>query len=246
MKMLTSIISFFKKLIFTNRCDVCGEVIEFNKSLCSQCNDLPTIKPPYCKYCGYSKEDCVCKQHKNEYKWVVAPFYYEKSIATSIHNFKNNDMPFLAKSLSLRMYNVVCDIYKDLDIDFITYVPFRRLHKIRRGYNQAELLALELSKIMGVPCVGLLKKVRYTGVQHKKSQSQRKADIFGAFDICDEYKNQLEGKTVLLVDDVKTTGSTLNECAKMLKIYSAKSVYCAVVAITKMDRKGNKNKSSKR
>lgn len=241
MKMFGNIADFFIKLIFTNRCEICGEVIEFNGTLCSQCKELPVIEPPYCEYCGYSKNDCVCKRNKNEYKQVVAPFYYEKSITQAVHNFKNREMLFISKSLSLKMYDVVCKNYGDIHFDFITYVPFRRWHRIKRGFNQAQLLAEELSKKMNVPCVCLLKKVRYTGVQHKKTQAQRKADIFGAFDVCDKYKNQLNDKTILLVDDVKTTGATLNECAKMLKIYSANAVYCSVAAITKMEKKSSKN-----
>lgn len=241
MKLFNGVKKFLSKLIFANRCEICGEVIEFNESLCTECKNLPVIKPPYCEYCGYSKEDCLCKKKKNEYKRIVAPFYYKDSVMRAIHNFKNREMPFLAKPLSRKMYDVICQSYDDIHFDYITYVPFRKLHRIKRGYNQAQLLAEELSKLMNVPCKCLLNKVRYTGVQHKKTQMQRKADIFGAFDVCDKYKNQLDGKTVLLVDDVKTTGATLDECAKMLKIYSASSVYCSVVAITKINKKSSKN-----
>lgn len=243
MKIFDSIIKFLSKLVFTNRCEICAEVIEFNDTLCEECRELPIIKPPYCEYCGYSKENCICKRKKNEYKMVAAPFYYENSIVRAIHNFKNREMPFLAKSLSQKMYEVVSQSYGDIHFDYITYVPFRTLHRIKRGYNQSQLLADELSKKMDVPCVCLLKKVRYTGVQHKKTSEQRKADIFGAFDVCDKYKNQLDGKIILLVDDVKTTGATLNECAKMLKIYSAKAVYCSVAAITKMDKDKKRSKN---
>lgn len=233
---------FFSNVFFTNRCELCGEVIEFNERRCQSCNKLTKIKPPYCEYCGYSKDDCVCKKHKNEYKQIVAPYYYENSVVSAVHNLKNRDMPFLAKGHAKQMADVILQTYGDVNFDYITFVPFRPLHKLKRGFNQAELLANELSKYINAPCVCLLKKVRYTGVQHKKTKQQRQAGVFGAFDVCKDYKNKLNGKTVLLVDDVKTTGSTLNECAKMLKIYSANAVYCASFALTRLDRKDKKKK----
>ena len=78
----------------------------------------------------------------------------------------------------------------------------------------------------------MLYKKRYTGVQHKKSATKRKADLFGAFDVREDFADAVEGKTILLIDDIKTTGATLNECAKMLKLYGAEEVDVCTFAIT--------------
>ena len=85
-----------------------------------------------------------------------------------------------------------------------------------------------------------LKKSRYTGVQHYKSFENRTAQIYGSYDVKDSAKSKIIDKNILLIDDVKTTGSTLNECAKMLKIYGAKSVHCATLALTKKEKTKSK------
>lgn len=239
MKELKQALYKISKALFPNRCSVCGEVIELDAQVCDKCIKLPVIEPPLCECCGSSKDDCTCKQHKNEFKQIVAPYYYTDSLVIAIHRFKNSEMPFLAKRLGADMAKCVVENYSDIDFDMITFVPLRHFHKCKRGYNQSELLADVVSDKIGVDVFDLLNKVRYTGVQHHKKAAQRAADVFGSYDVMDEYKNQLVGKTILLIDDVKTTGSTLNECAKMLKIYGAKDVYCAAVAVTK---KIDKNK----
>lgn len=232
MSVIKSALLALSKALFPNRCEICGEVIELDKSLCDNCESIQKIKQPLCEFCGCSEDDCNCKKHKNEYKRIVAPYYYRDSIVTAIHRFKNSDMPFLAKKLGNDMSECVKENYSDISFDMITFVPLRDFHERKRGYNQAEILASKVSQNSGVPVFSLLSKVRYTGVQHHKSARKRKADVFGAYDVCDEYKAELGDKTILLIDDVKTTGSTLNECAKMLKIYGAKAVYCVSAAIT--------------
>lgn len=237
MNELKNALKKLSKALFPNRCSVCGEVIELDSDICINCRELPLIKAPLCEYCGASKNDCVCRKHKNEFKQIVAPYYYTDSLVMAIHRFKNNDMPFLAKRLGTDMAECVIENYCDIVFDMITYVPLRSFHERKRGYNQSELLAEVLSDRINVNVYNLLIKVRYTGVQHHKKAVRRAADIFGSYDVAEEYKTQLNGKTILLIDDVKTTGSTLNECAKMLKIYGAKAVYCAAVAITKKNSK---------
>ena len=232
MSVFKSALDSFSKALFPNRCSLCGEVIELDETECEACKNLPTIKAPLCDYCGASKDECRCKEHKNEYKKIIAPYYYRDSLITAIHRFKNNDMPFLVNRLGADMYDCIKDNYSDISFDAITYIPLRDIHERKRGFNQSELLAENIGDKMNVPVLPLLDKVRYTGVQHHKSAQERKADVFGSYDVSDDYKRELSDKTILLIDDVKTTGSTLNECAKMLKIYGAEAVYCAVAAIT--------------
>lgn len=232
MNIFKSAVNSFSKALFPNRCQLCGEVIELGRTVCHSCENPPVIKPPLCEYCGASKADCFCKKHKNEYKRIVAPYYYKECIVTSVHRFKNSDMPFLVNRLGNDVYNCIKDNYSDIGFDAAAYVPLRDFHERVRGFNQSELLAEYVAEKMNITVLPLLVKVRYTGVQHRKTAAQRKADVFGSYDVADEYKTKLDGKTILLIDDVKTTGSTLGECAKMLKIYGAKAVYCAAVAIT--------------
>lgn len=236
MNILKSALIVFSKALFPNRCNLCGEVIEFNASVCEACKNPPEIKQPLCIYCASSKEDCICKQHKNEYKQIVAPYYYKDSITGAVNNFKNNDMMFLSDRFCSDIFKCISDNYKEICFDAVTYIPLHPFREHMRGFNQSELLANGIADRLHIPVLPLLKKMRYTGTQHKKNASERKADVFGSYDVNDNYKNALDNKVILLIDDVKTTGSTLNECAKMLKIYGAQSVYCASFAITKKEK----------
>lgn len=224
------------KVLFTNRCKLCGDVTELDREFCENCEVKEKIPENRCKHCGCAKDDCTCKKHKNEYKQIVAPYYYEDSVVRAVHNFKDNDMPFLAEHMANEMAKEIKKYYSEITFDCITFVPLRKFHTLKRGFNQSELLADELSKILNVKSAPLLSKVRYTGVQHHKTARQRAADTYGAYDVLDDFKDKLSEKTILLVDDVKTTGSTLNECAKMLKIYGAGAVYCTSFAITKKEK----------
>lgn len=232
MSELKSALSALSKAIFPNRCELCGEVIELDEKVCCKCKNPPVIKAPFCEFCGASKEECNCKKNKNEYKRIISPYYYTDSLVPAIHRFKNGGMPFLAERFTADLAKCISEHYSDVSYDVITFVPIRDFQKRKRGFNQSQLLSEKVAEKINVPVASILKKIRYTGVQHYKSAMERKADIFGAYDVVDDYKDSLECKTILLIDDVKTTGATLNECSKMLKIYGAKEVYCAVVAIT--------------
>lgn len=232
MSNLKTALSQLALIVFPKRCALCGEVIELTDKLCERCRNISKIKAPICEFCGASSDDCTCKKHKNEYKRVVAPYYYEDSMISAIHRFKSSDMTFLADSFAFDMLTVINDNYCDIVFDYVTFVPLRKFKERCRGYNQSQLLARKISSALGVELLPLLKKVRYTGVQHYKSAKARKADVFGAYDVSEKYAQSVNGKTILLIDDVRTTGSTLNECAKMLKIYGANSVYCATVCIS--------------
>lgn len=241
MNILTSSFSKLLKAFIPDRCRICGTVVELDTNLCNDCHNLPSILSPVCESCGANVDDCSCKKSKNEYKQIIAPYYYKDSIVKGIHNFKENDMPFLAKEYAHDMADCFNQYYSDIKFDFITFVPARTFKKRVRGFNQSELLANELSLLLNIPVKDVLKKISYSGTQHHKTAKERKADVFATIDINDKYKSQLADKTVLLVDDVKTTGATLNECAKMLKIYDSKAVYALTFAITNRDKK-SKNK----
>lgn len=241
MNLFFSAVKDFLKSVFPNRCELCGEVIELDDKLCTECENAPIIKSPVCELCGCSEDDCRCKKHKNEYKKITAPYYYKDSIIKAVHRFKDGDMPFLAKRFSKDMYDLICENYSNVSFDMVSFVPLRKFREQKRGYNQSQLLAKNIGRLMNIEVLPLLKKIRNTGVQHYKTAAKRRADVFGAYDVREKYKNNLDGKTVLLIDDVKTTGSTLSECAKMLKIYGAHEVYCAVVAITPHKKAANTN-----
>lgn len=216
--------------VFPPRCAGCGN---WNKTLfCPKCqNQLIRIEPPFCLSCGApfdpeakSADECAdCR--KNRYH-NAPPFHVARSalafdgpIRSAIHRFKYREKiahtaplaEFLAELLerdaTLRTWKA----------DFLAPVPLHRLRKWRRGYNQSELLARELSQLVPIPTALILKRIRPTPPQVRLNAERRKIDVKDAFAIDPKTRVAIAGANILLVDDVYTTGATLRECAKTLK-----------------------------
>ena len=233
---------FISYLIFGNHCKYCGEIISFGEDLCSDCkNDLPRIAGEKCKFCGAGKDRCDCKKAKMRYDGICAPFYYEKTVETAIRKFKFADKPYIAKVLAEDLANTVKEDFADIKFDFIDFIPFSISQEKKRKYNPAGEIAKELSKIIEIPIYNVLTKPFETGTQHSSGAVYRQGNVAGAYDIIENA--DVRGKTVLLVDDIKTTGSTLNECVRVLKIAGAEKVYCAVAALTAENKSKNLTKT---
>lgn len=112
--------------------------------------------------------------------------------------------------------------------DVVTPIPLHWMRRLARGYNQSEAVARELAAGIGVPFARVLHRVRYTPQQLQPSRDARRANVKGAFLV--RKGASVTGKAVLLVDDVMTTGSTLNEAARVLKAFGAARVSVAVLA----------------
>lgn len=167
----------------------------------------------------------------------MAPYLYQDNVKRAVLNFKSAYMPFLSKRFARDMAKCIQENYF-MQFDMITYTPLSKKSLRKRDYNQAYLLAKEISKILDIPLADLLIKVRKTKEQKSLNSRERKTNVYGAFDLKD--KDIVINKRILLIDDVKTTGSTLNECAKMLNIYGAQSVWAATLAVTVPKEKGDK------
>ncbi len=237
---LIKIFNYITWLFFTKRCRYCNKIIGKNEILCEECREsLPIIKDERCKYCGCEKSRCDCKKHKMGYDGITAPFYYEDGAKKSVHMLKFNNKIFMANILAEDMAKSVKNDFADVNFDFITFVPFTISQSLKRNYNQSELLAEQLSKKLNIPLKRALVKLFDTKTQHKMKTTFRKGNVFGVFDVKENI--DVKGKTILLVDDVKTSGSTLDECAWILKIRGAEKVYCvtATIVATKKEDKEN-------
>lgn len=222
--------NFISYLIFTNRCKYCGELIKYNQDVCAECkNSLPRIAEPKCKFCGVEKEKCVCKNAKTRYDGISAPFYYEGTIEKSIKYFKFDGREFVAETLAKDLAKSVKTDFPNVHFDFIDFIPFSKNQKKSRAFNPAGELARNLSKYLNIPVCEVLTKPFETDVQHITGGAFRKGNVAGAYEISENAN--VKGKTILLVDDIKTTGATLSECTRVLKIAGADKVYCAVASI---------------
>lgn len=218
-------------LFLTEHCRYCNALIEKGEKICADCHEnLPVIDGERCRFCGAGKERCGCKKHRMGYDGITSPFYYEGGIKQGIHKLKFNGKEHIAHTLAEEMAKPVKSDFADVNFDFICFVPFTTAQKIRRQFNQSELLAEHLSKMLGIPLKRVLIKFFETDTQHSKNIRNRRGNVFGVYDVKDGA--DIKDKTILLVDDIKTTGSTLDECAWILKIRGAKAVYCATAAVT--------------
>ena len=236
---------FLINAFFPKRCALCGKVINPHCHLCNECeNGSFFIRDEICTFCGVEKQHCICKKHKNSYSAVCAPFYYEGGAKRAVLRLKYGNGGRYAKNLAGYMADCVKKNYSDKTIDEICFIPMTLRQLKERSFNQSELLADELSTLLGVPVRRYLFKEFETKQQHTLKESLRRGNVLGAYNVTNEFespsfkersveKMSPEGKTILLCDDIKTTGSTLNECAKMLLLSGAKEVVCITAAITK-------------
>lgn len=232
--------------ILPKRCAYCGRVITSDAYECTDCkNNLPRVTGEICRKCGRGTEFCSCKGAEMHFKSLVAPFYFEGNVRKGMHAFKFRKSPDNAKAYSKEISATVRHRFGDVSFDFITEVPMTRKSVKIRGYNQCALLSENISEILGIEYKpGLLKKLYETDVQHGLSYWLRKGNLTGVFDVTQP--ETVKDKTILICDDISTSGETLNECAKMLWLYGAKEIYCVAVALTKSNKKRNKGKAVKK
>ena len=228
---LKDIRNALRTAFFVKRCSYCGEVVFPNENLCDECKTALRPQGELCSKCGLEKSKCTCKKYnyKCEYDEFTAPFIFTNSIAKGVIRFKSYGYTELAKPYADEIVAAVKENFDSVDFDCVTYVPLHKSRLRKRGYNQAKLLAQAVADDMDLPLGDLLIKVRRTKSQRSSTARERRANLHGAFDL--PLNESADGKRILLIDDIKTTGSTLSECALTLRAYGAKRVSAAAVAV---------------
>ncbi|MCJ7803131.1 MAG: ComF family protein [Desulfobacterales bacterium] len=205
---------------------------EGQRGFCSNClSEIHWIESPYCSVCGIpfiSKEveshPCgACVTHRKYFTMARALGTYEGSLQEAIHHWKyegkTNLTPFFAEWLAegLKRY------WEPDSLDLLIPVPLHTQRLRERGFNQALVLVKELSRRTGIPYQKTtLQKKKPTVPQVNLSGAERGKGLRGAFHVIG--KEELVGKSALLVDDVYTTGATVNECSRVLRRGGAKRV----------------------
>lgn len=224
------------RFFFPDRCICCGRVVSFKEKYCNEClGSLPRIKPPLCLYCGASAEDCTCKRKKSYYSRCIAPFYYDGGIRDGLQALKFHGKIARADGFAEEMAAFARKVYGGNQFDLAVCVPMTRGQIKNRGYNQSALLAKRAAELLNIPFApNALSKVFDNHPQHSLPSGERSGNVAGVFDCRDEAA--VTGKHILLIDDIKTTGATLNECAKMLIIAGAESVSCLCCAVVRREK----------
>lgn len=220
-------------LLFPPKCAFCGAFLPVGKEkmVCDDCvQQLPLVETPACPSCGCDVRFCRCRHQRNLYEGVVAPFYFHGLIRESIHRFKFRGRSDYAHLYAGAMQKCVEREYEDIRFDGIQAVPMTEEKRLERGYNQAALLAEDLAERMEIPYINVMIKRKDTSSQHNLGFFEREHNLEDAYRVLES--GPIRNKCILLVDDVKTTGSTLNECAYTLRRAGASHIYAVCFAVT--------------
>lgn len=214
-------------IIYPRRCVGCRTLLKLTEDrwLCGKCaRDFVFVRDKYefcCKICGRPIEHegkCVfCNMTDIYYGRGMCLYDYEGAVRAAVLRFKLGGRYSFAEFFGGKMAEyLTCPT----QYNAVTYVPMFSADKRVRGYNQSQLLAERISKITNIPCQSLLIKSKKTKHQRSLKKDERKSNIRGAFKVSANVK----GMNILIVDDIITTGYTINECCKMLKRAGAANV----------------------
>lgn len=226
-------------VIFPPLCHVCRCHIPDPDSLhiCPSClAGMPAIAHPLCTVCGEpfagrgGDHPCgACLSRLPGFDMARAAMPYEGSARDLIHSFKYRHKSHLKHALSQMMARRLAGEFLPGAPDIVVAVPLHPRRLRQRGFNQSMLLADGVSRVWGVPLERrALCRIRWTEPQADLTAEERHANVRGAFDC--RLPDRVAGRRVLLVDDVLTTGSTVDECARVLKGYGARAVLVAAAA----------------
>lgn len=204
------------ELLFPSRCVICRKIITANEHICPGC--ARELTPT----------GSQCAQHGDFFDLCLSPFFYAEPLRASFHRYKFNGLRSYALPYGRWMADLLVREGRT-DFDLVTWAPLSRLRRWRRGYDQSELLAAEVSRRLSLPLRAALKKAHRKPLSRLEGKKAlRSAHILGAYAIARGV--DVAGKRILLVDDIVTTGSTLSECARILKTAGAAEVVCITLA----------------
>lgn len=218
MQKILWLINYVINLIYPNACGICDKISK--EDLCKKCeielNNIAKVK--------------IDKYSNKNFSKHLYIFKYEGIIKDRLINFKFNDKIYIYKAFVnfIIKNKKICRFLENYDI--IIPVPIHYKRKIKRGYNQSALIAKSIAKNNNsIEYVdNVLLKQKNNKPQSTKNKKDREQNVIGAYYIKNEYK--IYNKKILLIDDIYTTGSTVNECARMLKEYGASAVDIITVA----------------
>ena len=228
------------------KCVFCGDDIKHpNKyHYCNSCKEsLPYNNKKVCRLCGCKIEDssnlCLnCFKELPNFDMARSPFLYERPISSIVNKFKFENAKYLFKPLS----EFLIDEYKKsgFNAEIIIPMPLSKQHLKERKYNQAEELAKPVAEALNIEIsTEIIERVKDTKKQSRLNYEERKKNLEGAFKI--KNKTKIKNKVVLVIDDVFTTGSTLNAFCKELRKAKPAKILVLTLAHTNLNRKQPQN-----
>lgn len=225
-----------EEILFPSKdfCAYCGE----ERADCDCLRKLRLIEPHACKVCGRHRHNrelygiCEdCRDHKHYFEANYSAAYYAGTMKKALMDFKYRGGIHLRKVLGEILYDKYVYEKKQMrDIDFVTFIPISVTRMLGRGYNQSGELAEEFSLLSGIPVLPLLKRIKHTKRLKNLGREERTLELKDSMKVKEEYLTIIRENKILIIDDIFTTGSTINEAARCLKGAGASSVYSLTVA----------------
>jgi ComF family protein len=225
-------------LLYPAACTICSASVDPGEYLCHECESkISRIVPPFCAKCSEPFDGAIttefacanCAHRKIYFEAAVSAYRARGIVRHVILNFKYGRQIHLRHLVARWLVAAFDDQrLRGRQFDAIVPVPLHPARKRERGFNQAELLAECLSEHLSLPLRPALERVHYTTTQTAFDRAERMQNLRGAFRL--RKKGDVRSLRVLLIDDVLTTGSTLSECARVLKEAGARSVLAATAA----------------
>ncbi len=222
------------RMIYPQTCHFCGKINE--EPICDECiKKVMYIKEPRCKKCGkpvrYKEQEfCFdCRRKTFAYEQGRSLWVHKGVVPWSIYQFKYHNRRIYGEFYAKELYRLYGQKLKEWGIDVIVPVPLHPKKRRKRGYNQTEIIARQLGKLTGIPVEKKwVKRIRYTEPQKKLNDKERKKNLENAFSIRNIH-NKYE--RVLLIDDIYTTGSTIDTIAKQLLEKCNKKAWFLTISI---------------
>lgn len=204
-------------LLFPPKCLICQKLVGLGASICPECaRALPYASGGRAVQKGDFFEGCY------------SPFFYEEPLRASFLRYKFGGRRHYARIYGKWMADCLT-AQGETAFDLVTWAPLSRLRRWRRGYDQAELLARAVAAQLSLPVRPTLRKAYRPPLSRLEgSRSIRAARVLGAYSL--KTGADVAGRRVLLVDDIVTSGATLNECARVLKTAGAGEILCVTLA----------------
>lgn len=228
--------NFLVELLFPRRCPVCDKPVDkMGNYICRKCrHTIKYIESPYCLKCGKSLKDDMaekcedCNNSAHVFDRGRALYEYE-TVKEAIYRFKYEGRIEYADFFGTQLAVKMSDEIRNWNVDAIVPVPLHKDREKKRGYNQAVLIARVLGKRLNIPVrENLIYRIKSTVPQKELLGKERQNNLKNAFKIG---QNDVKLKTIIVVDDVYTTGATMDEIARCLKSAGIHRVYCISLAV---------------
>ncbi len=226
---MKKLVDYLLWLLFPKRCAICNKLLKRTEHLCAECEEKIERIDKVCNICGNDKRCCVCKWQVFHFRGATAVFNRGEFSKEVINFYKFRGNSEIANFLSPIMANAVKESFSDVNFDYITCVPMHPIKKFIKGFNHSELLARKISKELNIPFLNVLSKTNYKISQHTSSFEERRENVKNLY-----VSKEILCENILLVDDIKTTGATLDECSRQLMFAGAENVYCVTALGNKL------------